>query len=226
MYDDLVAVFDDFHPQLVVHEFAELIAAPIATKRHIPHVTVGFNGEVSDQLLTALLDGIAPLWERQGIAPTPAEFNGQLFLHPFPLTMDTPRADGPTTGMRPLSFDAATTSPPMPWVEQFGTARPGVYVTFGTETGPPPPWAAVLEAVSELDVDVVATIGSHIELEALGPIPTNTRVERYVPNEPSSNAPRSSSHMPVRAAAATLADSFAAMTHPRDLVARIEQLAQ
>ena len=38
-----------------------------------------------------------------------------------------------------------------------------------------------VEAASELDIDVVATVGGQADASALGAIPGNTRVERYVP---------------------------------------------
>lgn len=94
MHDDLVDVFDELRPQLVVHDLAELVAAPMATKRGIPHVTVGYSGALTDALAAALLDGVAPIWEHEGVTPTPAGFNGQLLLHPLPPELDE-RADGP-----------------------------------------------------------------------------------------------------------------------------------
>lgn len=181
MYDDLVSVFDHYRPQLVIHEVCELAAAPIATKREIPHVSIGFGVAFSDELLEAVLLAVGPTWERQKLTPTAPDFHGQLLLHPFPRSMDTPRADGPSGEMRPLSYDGAASMAEPEWADRFGKERPGVYVTFGTEMGAFAPWSAVLEAVSELEVDVVATIGSQLDPTTLGSIPENTRVERYVP---------------------------------------------
>jgi UDP:flavonoid glycosyltransferase YjiC (YdhE family) len=55
-------------------------------------------------------------------------------------------------------------------------------VTSGTE--PPSvtfPWREVLSVVGVLDVDAVATIGPHVDPAAIGAVPTNVRVERFVP---------------------------------------------
>jgi UDP:flavonoid glycosyltransferase YjiC (YdhE family) len=181
MRDDLVEVFDDFRPQLVVHEFAELAAAPMATARGIATVSVGFSGAVSDDLQAALEESVAPVWEREGLSVDAAGINGDLFLHPFPAALDTPREDGPSAPMRPLSFDGAPSAAPPGWISTFGAERPGVYVTFGTEVAGRAPWTAILEALADLDVDVVATVGGRLDPETLGPLAANTRVERYVP---------------------------------------------
>jgi UDP:flavonoid glycosyltransferase YjiC (YdhE family) len=181
MRDDLVEVFDDFRPQLVVHDFAELAAAPMATARGIASVSVGFSGAVSDALQAALEDSVAPMWEREGLSVSAAGISGNLFLHPFPAALDPPRADGPSAPMRPLSFDGAPSASPPDWISTFGAERPGVYVTFGTEVGARAPWTAVLEALADLDVDVVATVGGRLDPASLGPLAANTRVERYVP---------------------------------------------
>jgi UDP:flavonoid glycosyltransferase YjiC (YdhE family) len=181
MRDDLVEVFDDFRPQLVVHEFAELAAAPMAAARGIASVSVGFSGAVSDALQAALEASVAPVWEREGLSVSAAGISGDLFLHPFPASLDTPRADGPSAPMRPLSFDGAPSASPPGWISTFGAERPGVYVTFGTEVGARAPWAAILEALADLDVDVLATVGGRLGPATLGPVAANTRVEKYVP---------------------------------------------
>jgi UDP:flavonoid glycosyltransferase YjiC (YdhE family) len=178
---DLVEVFDNFRPQLVVHEFAELAAAPMAKARGIACVTVGFSGAVSDAVQRALEQSVAPVWEAEGLSVSAAGVNGDLFLHPLPAALDTPRDDGPSAPMRPLSFDGDPGASPPGWISTFGTSRPGVYVTFGTEVTARAPWAAILDALADLDVDVVATVGGRLDPAALGPLAANTRVERYVP---------------------------------------------
>jgi len=181
MRDDLVDVFEEVKPQLVVHDFAELAAAPMAIARGISNVSVGFSGALSDAVQAAVEERVAPVWEREGVRVTTPAFNGDLLLHPFPARLDPPRADGPSAPMQPLSFDGAASASQPEWISSFGTNRPGVYVTFGTEMAPRAPWAAILEALADLDVDVLATVGGQIDPATLGPFAANTRVERYVP---------------------------------------------
>ena len=286
MYDDLVDIIDGVSPHLVIHDLAELVAGPLATNRGIPHVTVGFSGALADDLCTALLDAAAPIWQLEGLTPTLADFNGQLLLHPFPRTIDTPRADGPSAPMRPVSFDgAATTTQPL-WVDGFASERHGVYISFGTEIAHNAPWRAIFDAVGELDIDAVATVGGQLDLSDIGTIPSNVRVERYVPQSflidrssivvshagagtliATASAGKPHLSIPIgadqwdnadllarsgaaitleqeqrdgasirtaiadllvdqntRAAAATIKGALAAMPHPRDVVAVIEQL--
>jgi UDP:flavonoid glycosyltransferase YjiC (YdhE family) len=56
-----------------------------------------------------------------------------------------------------------------------------VYATLGTVVSSVPAWRELLDALDTLDVDTVATVGSQIDVEQLGTIPANVRVERYVP---------------------------------------------
>ena len=181
MHDDLVQVFDAEQPDLVVREFAELASAAIAANRGIPDVTVGFSGALSDELAAALSTAVTPIWARHGLDVPPTALNGRLLLHPFPAAIDPPRADGPAAPMRPLAYDGGGDSEPPAWIAAFGRERPGVYVTFGTEMAGLAPWAAILEASADLDIDVVATLGSQLDPAALGPAPANVRLERYVP---------------------------------------------
>ena len=57
-----------------------------------------------------------------------------------------------------------------------------MYVTSGTErTATTFPWRDVFAVIAGLDVDAVATIGSHVDPADFGPVPSNVRVERFVP---------------------------------------------
>jgi hypothetical protein len=181
MRDELAAIFDELRPELVVHELAELAAAPMAVARGIPHVTVGFSGALSDEIASLVLDSVAPLWALERVPQTARSFNGDLLLHPFPRSMDTPRADGPSLPIGPVPFGGAMSDSPPGWIDSFGAERPGIYVTFGTERAYAAPWNEILDAMADFRVDVVATVGSELDLAELGPIPSNVRVARFVP---------------------------------------------
>lgn len=183
MHDELVAVFDELQPHLVLHELAELAAAPLALARGIPHVTLGFSGALSDELASALRASVAPLWAQDGVPLTPRTFQGELLLHPFPRSMDTPRSDGPALPIGPAPVGSAFAAPAPEWVERFGVDRPGVYVTFGTESARIAPWAELFSALADLPIDVVATVGSGLDEASLGPRPANVRVAPFVPQQ-------------------------------------------
>lgn len=60
--------------------------------------------------------------------------------------------------------------------------RPLVLVSLGSAyTDVPEFYRACFAAFGDLDRDVVVQVGAHVCLDALGPVPANTRVERWVP---------------------------------------------
>ena len=56
MLADLTTVFDSFQPDVVIHEMAELAAAPLAAGRGIAHLTVAFSGALHQSVLDGALD--------------------------------------------------------------------------------------------------------------------------------------------------------------------------
>lgn len=184
MHADLEAIFDDFDPDVVVHEMAELGAAPIAVASGLPHVTVAFSGALPDHTVTMLVDSITPLWLAEDLGePTMADLVGDLYLHPFPASFGQQPDLSVLQLLRPDSFVIDPDADAPAWMAEFGTERPGLYLTFGTEPAAArAPWRAVLDAVGEQDVDCIATIGQHIDLDDLRPIPANVEVVPYIPH--------------------------------------------
>jgi UDP:flavonoid glycosyltransferase YjiC (YdhE family) len=181
MRRELGPIFDRVRPDVVLRETGELAAAPMAAARGIPLVTVAFSGVIPEPSRDDVIDDLRPLWQAEGLSdPTWADVYGQLYLHPFPVSFGQ-RPDAPV--VRPVRPERGLPSAePAAWVAPLGTDRPFVYVTSGTE--PPSvtfPWPAMFAALRALDVDVVATIGPHVDPLALGAVPGNVRVERFVP---------------------------------------------
>jgi UDP:flavonoid glycosyltransferase YjiC (YdhE family) len=187
MRDALLPLFDELRPQLVVHEVAELAAAPLASARGIPHVTQAFSDVVAAPVQAAVADSVAALWMEAGLAPpADAGWFDHLYLHPFPLSMTAPNPMiHPTlVPFRPRSVgdDLSDRSDRShDWVGDLGHDRPLVYVTFGTEMGARAPWRPLLTALAAIDADVVVTLGNPAVAEHLGPVPVNVRVETWVP---------------------------------------------
>ena len=181
MQRDLAPLIDQVRPDVVVRETAELAAAPIAAARGIPLVTVAFSGVLPESARGQVLDDLRPLWDAEGLGdPTWADVYGQLYLHPFPVSFGQ-CPDSPVVRRVRPDRGSPSAAPPA-WVAALGADRPFVYVTSGTE--PPSvtfPWREVIAVVSGLDVDAVATIGPHVDPAALGSVPANIVVERFVP---------------------------------------------
>lgn len=181
---DLVPVFDQFRPDVVISERGELAAGPMAAARGIPHVTVAFSGALppwSDELV---LDSLEALWAAEGLtAPTMDQVNGDLYLHPFPPSFGQAPTSGSVRPMRSAAADDCAAPPP--WLDELGTTRPLVYVTAGTEPAAAEmfPWAATISVLGTLDVDVIATVGPRVDPAYLGAVPPNIRVEQFVPQQ-------------------------------------------
>jgi len=181
MLADLTAVFDSFRPHVVIHEMAELAAAPLAAGRGIPHLTVAFSGALHQSVLGGALDAMDQIWLANGIADAGiGDLFGALYVHPFPGSFGSPPADVTSLLMRPGSAGGTADVPD--WLVEMGGNRPLVYLTAGTERAAwEAPWVAAFEALAGLDVDAVATIGPLVDLASLGTVPDNVRVERFVP---------------------------------------------
>jgi UDP:flavonoid glycosyltransferase YjiC (YdhE family) len=182
MLDDLIAVCDQLVPDVIVHEPNEYAAAPLATARGIPHVTVGFGGPTPDEVLAAAQDALWRLWARLRLDLRPAAgMYDHLYLHPLPPSLG-PRLARPTMQpMQPIGFDGATDQNPPRWLGDPGRSRPCVYVTFGTEVTQLAPLRDVLAALASLNVDAVLTVGEAMNPALIEPRPTNVRIEHYIP---------------------------------------------
>jgi UDP:flavonoid glycosyltransferase YjiC (YdhE family) len=178
---DLAPIVERFRPDVIVRETGELAAAPMAAARSIPLVTVAFSGVLPDGARAQVLEGLRSLWHDEGLdAPSWADVYGQLYLHPFPVSFGQ-RPDSAV--VRPLRCRVGVPSAEPPtWVAELGVDRPLVYVTAGTERPAVTfPWRETFAALQHLPVDVLATIGPHVDPERLGDVPNNVRVERFVP---------------------------------------------
>lgn len=185
MHADLAAVFTSFRPHVVVHEMAELAAAPMATGRSVAHVTVAFSGALAPVVLDRALASTSMLWASEAVVGAgTGEMLGQLYLHPFPASFGPPPSH-PNVGLiRPGSMAAHAAQQVPDWMVPLGRARPLVYVTAGTEaTALQAPWGATFEALAQLDVDAVATIGALLDPATFGLLPPNVTVERFLPQQ-------------------------------------------
>ena len=181
MRRDLAPIFDRFRPDLVVREPGELAAVPLTLAWDLPLVTVAFSGVLPEWARAEALDALEPLWRAEGLgAPSWDELYGRLYLHPFPPSFGQRPETDVVRDLRPVA--AVSTGDPPPWLASIGAERRGVYVTAGTEAASTIfPWTEVFSALARLDVDAVATVGRHVDLSALGTMPSNVRVERFVP---------------------------------------------
>lgn len=181
MLQDLLAIVDDWPPDLIVHDAAELAAPIVAARLGIPNVIKTFGPLTPAPRVEAASREVAPLWLAQGLDPRPfAGCYDHLLIDIYPSTLQAPVDHvGARQEMRPVAYDVTPSTHDVAAPER--TDRPLVYVTMGTVFNDVAPLQAAVAAVASFDVDVLVTVGPAGDPAALGHQPDHVRVERYIP---------------------------------------------
>jgi UDP:flavonoid glycosyltransferase YjiC (YdhE family) len=183
----LLGIVDAFRPDVIVRESQEYAAMVVAEKTGVPCARVGITSSHKEHEVFAIA---APAVDRHRaglrLAPEPAaaeRLAGEASLTLFPASLGgSTRGDGPLYRFR----TTRKTPPPLPsWWE--GRTGPFVYVTFGTVIGNlvkfKGVYRAAMDAVKDLPVRALLTVGAEQPLEDLGGVPGNVHVERFVPQD-------------------------------------------
>ncbi len=168
-------------PDVIVHGAAEFASAIVARRFGVPHVTHGFGALVPRDILEAASREVEPLWESVGVEPP--EFGGSyehLYLDIYPTELHpASQAHVPRVQpLRPVAVDAVKGEVLPAYLDD--SSRSIVYVTFGTVFNPAAVFAPVLDAARTLDATFIVTVGPDADPDALGTLPANVAVERYV----------------------------------------------
>jgi MGT family glycosyltransferase len=127
---------------------------------------------------------VVGLWRSRGLEPRP--FGGAydtLYLDSYPPLLQSQPADHIARRqlVRPQrddgEFDSSSALP----LPEAPAGAPLVYVTMGTVFNDANPLRATVEALRDLPVRILVTVGPHGDPATLGTQPGNVRVERYVP---------------------------------------------
>lgn len=181
MLDDLLPVVDRWRPALIVNDASELAAPLAAQLRGIPHVTHAFGALLPEPRVAAAADAVAPLWQAYDLDVRPyagSYDHPYVDIYPPSIRFGSYHHVPRVQPLRPVLFDTVGGEPAEPVT---AGEKPLVYVTFGTVFNHPGLFAAAMEGVARLDVDVLVTVGPAADPGALGAVPPNVRVERYVP---------------------------------------------
>jgi UDP:flavonoid glycosyltransferase YjiC (YdhE family) len=175
------AVLDDWQPDVVLREPAEVASYVAATERGIPHVQTNIGLSVLDDRLLPLLD--APLREAgcslAGLAAAPR-------WTMVPPSFDVPSkvSTGAVLHARDPALGAGPAVPLPDWWSREND-RPLVYATFGSVAAGiglfPGFYARVVEQLAEVPARVLLTIGESGDPDALGALPPHVHVERWWP---------------------------------------------
>jgi UDP:flavonoid glycosyltransferase YjiC (YdhE family) len=184
MLQDLLPIARDRQPSLLVCDQAELAGPIAAAALGIPNATHSFGSLLPPHRLADAGKELAPLWQAHGLEPRPfAGAYDHLYLDIYPPSLQAAEtAHLPAVQpVRPVTFAAAGDEDAPDWLNGELDA-PLVYVTFGTVFNRDiSVIATVVEAVRELPVRAVVTLGPGRDLDALGAQPPNVHVAGYIP---------------------------------------------
>ncbi len=178
----LRGVVGEWQPDLIVHESADLAAPVVAAALGVPSVHHGFGRAVPRACFEQAAAEVESLWRDQGLDPEPlcGAFRGRYVDICPPSLQPEPAPDGVTVlRLRPAEPEALTGTS-VPWGTRL-PERPTVYVTLGTIFNALSIFRLLLDALADLDCNVIATIGSGNDPASLEPLPENAIVERYIP---------------------------------------------
>jgi UDP:flavonoid glycosyltransferase YjiC (YdhE family) len=181
---ELLGVAAEWAPDLIVHDPADLAAPIVAAALAVPSAQHSFGRLVRIECFERADAETSGLWASQGLAPEPlcGAFRGSYVdICPLALRTESVPAGVPVVELRPASRDPGPDTPAA-WRQQLPERRT-VYVTLGTRTAYSDLelFRLVLDATSDLDCNVVATIGRRNDPGFLAPLPANAIVERYIP---------------------------------------------
>jgi UDP:flavonoid glycosyltransferase YjiC (YdhE family) len=163
-------------------DFGGMIAAE---RLGLPYASVLVMAAGSFVRASVISEALDELRTDQGLPPDPAlaMLSRYLVLSPFPPSFRDPAYPLPATAhpFRPPMRLAA--GEPAPAWSQVLPGAPTVYVTLGTifnmESGDL--FTRVLAGLRELPINVIVTVGQHIDPAEFGPQPPTIHIEQYIP---------------------------------------------
>jgi UDP:flavonoid glycosyltransferase YjiC (YdhE family) len=174
MVSDLLPAAEEWQPELMVHEHGELASPLVGALLGTPSVTHSFGGAIPAAILTSAAERVAPLWTAHGQPPAPyAGCFTSLYLDICPSSVQTVVMDHipAVQSLRP-----ASPGPDQP----LDDGPPLVYLTLGTVQNRAPILPIVAASLAALPVRVLVAVGPDGDPGALGDLPANVQVERWV----------------------------------------------
>ena len=176
-----------WRPDVVLRDPNEYGSALAAELHGIPHARVAIGLASTEELGMGLAAGAVDAIRRaEGLPPDPDAdvLRGSPYLSVFPASLD--EGEQPVTHrFRDPAWEEPAAALPDWWPGR--EDEPLVYVTFGSVAGgfpqALPAYAVALQAVAELPVRVLLTVGRDLDIGALPGAPSNVRIERWVPQQ-------------------------------------------
>ncbi len=189
MARDLVNIFSEWRPDILIRETSELGGCIAAERSGIPYAVVEVVATGLDEERRLLLaKGLASVLAEHGLPPDPnlSILDRQAVVSPFPPSYrrrDPVLADTPWLAIRPTPFDqSGVEHVPPQWIDEL-TAQPIAYFTLGTTAlnVRPRVFRTFIEALADEPVNVIIAVGRNNDPADFGQIPLNMRIERYIP---------------------------------------------
>jgi len=185
-YPHVLDVVQSWGPDLVLFEESENAAPLAAEATGVPAVCVGITARaVGEQFRPQIASAIGDLRADLGLAPDPEleRFQTMPFFTLAPPSLEDPGTPGPADALRFRETDGDTPRPlPDWWTDD---SRPLVYLTFGSVAPTmnyfPGVYRDAIDALGELPVRVLVTVGRDRDPRELGPLAPNVHAARWVP---------------------------------------------
>jgi UDP:flavonoid glycosyltransferase YjiC (YdhE family) len=178
MLPTLDAACREWLPELMLHETCEYASVIAAERYGVAHSQIAISAAAAE----ASAQGVAATALETYGAALPGRLRASPYLTRFPASMD--QSPFPDTRRYHEGSKGQSTALPDWWI---GSELPLVYVTFGSLTGglrlATATYQVALQAVANLPVRVLLTLGRTVESRTLGPVPANVHLEAWVPQE-------------------------------------------
>jgi UDP:flavonoid glycosyltransferase YjiC (YdhE family) len=182
----LFAAMEEWRPDVVLRDLSQYGSALAAERHGIPHARIGFGVSAAEHYGLALVEeAIEGVRGAHGLEPDP----GMERLRRAPYLTCTPASlEDPELPLQPDTQrfrDPAWDAPGDPLPDWWGGGdAPLVYITFGSVAGGEErfrtAFAAAAEAVADLPVRALMTVGREMDAADLRPVPANLHVEPWV----------------------------------------------
>ena len=184
MLADLLPFVRGWKPSVVIHDAAEFAAPIAAAAVGVPSVTHSFGRLMPAEVTADVSDVLAPLWAQQELLARPHGGSyDYLYVDIYPPSLQTMKTDHvqEVQLLRPVTFAAGREEALPEWIA-CSVAQPVVYVTFGTVLATDPSQlSVVVDALRDLPLRLVVTVGPDRDPAVLGEQPPNVHVARYIP---------------------------------------------
>lgn len=185
-FTDIVALCATWKPDLIVCDEIDFGSMLAAESLNLPYASVLVIAAGSFVRPTVVGEALNALRAEYGLPPDPdlTMLSRHLVLSPFPRSYRDPAFPLPPTAhfMRLYKRESASDTSIPHWLTQ--TDMPLVYFTLGTvfnrESGDL--FSRVIAGLRDLKINLVVTVGQHIDPVEFGEQPANVHIERFIPH--------------------------------------------